>query len=92
MLPGKDELIAAVENANLRGSRERQAAQYKTISKQIKTLIDNSDIQYFLHYQVGDKTIFNIDKSRQLAESMAWCRYIKESGESLPGDRILIPD
>lgn len=80
MLPGKDELIAAVENANLRGSRERQAAQYKTISKQIKTLIDNSDIQYFLHYQVGDKTIFNIDKSRQLAESMAWCRYIKESG------------
>lgn len=75
-LPSKDELTALVDSNNLRGSRERQAEQRRQITEQVQRLVDNTDIAYFETYTIGDKRILDTERARQLAESVAWCRFI----------------
>ena len=78
-LPAKDDLIAAVEEQNLRGSRERQTEQRRMIREQVQLLIDNTDIAYYEEYTIGDKAIFTPSKARQMATSAAWCRFLKRA-------------
>lgn len=78
-LPSKDELVAMVDDNNLRGSRERQAEQRRMIAGQVMLLIDNTDIQYFKDYKVGDKCVLTPLKARQLAEAVAWIRFLKRT-------------
>ena len=79
MLPSKEELIGAVEGQNLRGSRERQAEQRRMIREQVQLLIDNTDIAYYEEYKVGDLAVYTQDKARQMAVSVAWCRFLKRA-------------
>ena len=79
LLPSKEELIGAVEGQNLRGSRERQAEQRRMIREQVQLLIDNTDIAYYEEYKVGDLTVYTQDKARQMAVSVAWCRFLKRA-------------
>lgn len=76
-LPTKEELIAAVEGRNLVGSRERQADQRRTVLEEVHKFIDNTDIAYYQEYTIGDKAVFTPEKARQMALSLAWCRFLK---------------
>ncbi len=82
MLPTKGELIRQVDENRLRGSRERQAEQRRMILEQVDRLIDNADITYYAEYMIGDKRIFNQGKAAQMAEAVAWCRFLKGAIES----------
>lgn len=76
-LPAKDELIALVDANNLQGSRERQAAQRREITDRVKLLVDNTDIQYFIAYTIGDKHIYDLRRATELTEAVAWCKFIR---------------
>lgn len=78
-LPSKEALIAEVDANNLRGSRERQAEQVRSIREQVSLLIDNNDINTFMEYEVGDLHVIDLTKARQLAASVAWCKFIKQT-------------
>lgn len=78
-LPSKEELVALVDDGNLRGTRERDADQRRRILEQVQQLVDNTDIDYFATYLVGDKRVLNTEKARQLAEAVAWCQFIKRA-------------
>lgn len=78
-LPTKAELLAMVDDMNLRSSRERQAEMRRSIHERVLQLVDNDDIWYYQTYMLGDRCIFNKDKARELSVSVAWCKFIKRA-------------
>lgn len=76
-LPSKEALIAAVEEQNLRGSRERQAEQRRMILERVRQSFEASDLRFFADFALGDKYLFDSDRARKLAVSAAWCRFLK---------------
>ena len=76
-LPTKEELIAAVEGQNLRGNRERQTEQRRMIREQVQQCANASDFRFFTTYAIGDKSLFDQTRARDLASSAAWCRFLK---------------
>lgn len=78
-LPTKETLIAQVDANKLRGSRERQAELRRNIIEQVQRFVDNSDVSYYTEYTVGDKHVFDVLKANQLAEAVAWCKFLKNT-------------
>lgn len=80
MLPTKDDLVAHVDENRLRASRERKIEQRSAIMDQVKALLSQDSLTYFLNYKLDDSiSIYNADKARQLTQSAAWCRFIKRA-------------
>ncbi|WP_456058906.1 hypothetical protein [Alistipes sp.] len=74
MLPGKDELIAAVENANLRYNHRRKAENRKSLMAAVRELRNEEDARWIrLHsgYQLPASTV------NDYASALAWCRFIR---------------
>lgn len=78
-LPSKQELIAAVEDQNLTGSRERKAELRRTILEHVKGCAEVSDFGFFAEFAIGDKCVLDPSRARDLASSAAWCRFLKHT-------------
>lgn len=84
-LPTKSELIDVVTQAGgtLR-SRERWTLIKSDVKEKVEDLIRMSDVSYYMRYdlQVTGGKAFPARKARELAESVAWVTFIKESLEN----------
>lgn len=78
MLPTKDDLIAMVDDAGVRASRERSAWAKAQIREYIASTINNDDARYYIKYTHADLSIFGRDKAAELAEALAWCRMLRD--------------
>lgn len=76
MLPSKEELIAQVDENNLRGARERQAEQRRMIRAAVEEFIDETDANWIRTYSGYQLTAVTV---RDYARALGWCRFISRT-------------
>lgn len=77
-LPTKEDIIALVGTREFRAHR-KHADQVRAMREQVAGLIDNTDIVEFMDYSIDGRRIFNAARATQLANAVAWCKFIKQN-------------